>query len=315
MNIQQLHDEKTNLVEYELSTGSTSSRKTYNSIISNFLSWCTEQQIQEVTPNNYYHILNQYKTHLIERPQTYTTRSGNTITKKKQLSQYTINQYMKKLLYFLRHCGIETPIEPKLYRGAYVPKERKWIDYNEYLQLREYTPDTRTQIIMDLMFKCGLRVNEVVNITLEQYQDAPLTPNGYKKICILGKGNKKRQVPIPPEVCILIDKYLWKEHTGTTYLIGSKRKGNDTPLSTNQIRSILKNVCRQCDHVENTTYTQKVTPHVLRHSYAVHLIRKGVPLNVVQKLLGHSKIDITSIYTQIDSDTAISEIDSLLLFQ
>ena len=133
-------------------------------------------------------------------------------------------------------------------------------------------------------------------------------------MCIRGKGNKQRQVLITKEVCTLIDEYLTTEHMGTTYLIGSKRKGTDKPLSTNQIRHILTTVCTVCDHQENTNYCRKVTPHVLRHSYAVHLIRNNVPLNVVQKLLGHSKIDITSIYTQIDSNTAINEVDTRNIF-
>ena len=314
MKIQQLHDEKTDLINFEFSTGSNTTRKNYDSIISNFLSWCTTNNITEVDEENYKKILDKYKTYLTERPITYTTRNGKTVTKKKQLSKYTINQYIKKILYFLRYCGIETPNQPKLYKHAYKVEERKFITYKQYQQMLSYAMDLRTKVIMELMFKSGLRVDEVTHITIEQYYNSPLTPEGHKKMCILGKGNKKRQVQIQHNVCILIDEYLSTEHNETTYLIGSKRKGRDTPLTTNQIRSILKNVCRQCDHLENTTYAQKVTPHVLRHSYAVHLLRNKVPLNVVQKLLGHSNINITSIYTQIDSDTAIDEIDSIQLF-
>ena len=314
MKLEQLQEEKIQLINYEMSTSSEATRKNYKSIIDNFLSWINESNHTEIDESNYNKILSQYKTHLIERPQTYTTRNGKTIRKDKPLSPYTVNQYIKKLLYFFRQCGIETPVQPKLFKGAYVPEERKFITYQEYKQILNCSSDLRTIIIMELMFKSGLRVNELVNITVQQYQEAPRTPEGNKKMCIHGKGNKKRQIQIPKEVCTLIDEYLSTTHNGTTYLIESKRKGRDTPLTTNQIRSILNNLCRKCDHLENTKYSQKVTPHVLRHSYAVHLIKNNVPLNVVQKLLGHSKIDITSIYTQIDGDTAIEEMETRNIF-
>lgn len=315
MQISQLQEEKNQLIQYEFSTRSEATRKNYSSIINNFLSWCTDEQVQEIHNNNYLRIVDKYKTHLIQRPHKYTTRNGTTIHKHKQLSQYTINQYVKKILYFLRQCGIETPKQPKLFRGAYVPEERKFITYTEYQQLFRYATDTRTQIIFELMFKSGLRVHEVVNMTTTDYLEAPTTPEGNKQICIIGKGNKKRQIHVTKEVCTLIDEYLANNSPNTTYLIGSKRKTHtDKPLTTNQIRKIIKNVCLQCDHLEHTHYSQKVTPHVLRHSYAVHLIRNNVPLNVVQKLLGHSKIDITSIYTEVDSQTAIDDVDGRTIF-
>lgn len=315
MNISQLQEEKNQLIEYEFSTRSEATRKNYKSIINRFLTWCNDEHFQEIHNGNYLRIIDKYKTYLIHRHHTYTTRNGTTLQKNKQLSQYTINQYIKKILYFLRQCGIETPKQPKLFRGAYVPEERKFITYTEYQQLIQYATDIRTKVIFELMFKSGLRVHEVVNMTIADYLEAPTTPEGNKKICIIGKGNKKRQIHVPKDVCTLIDEYLGNDHPHNTYLIGSKRKTTkDKPLTTNQIRKIIKNVCVNCDHLENTTYSRKVTPHVLRHSYAVHLIKNNVPLNVVQKLLGHSKIDITSIYTEVDSDTAINEVDGRSIF-
>ena len=314
MNLNMLHEEKTQLIQYEFSTRSEATRKNYNSIITNFLEWCKQEAYPDINNDNYLQIIDRYKTHLITRKQTYTTRNGKTIQKNKTLSQYTVNQYVKKLLYFLRQCGIETTKQPKLFRGAYIPEERKFITYDEYQQLIQYSTDRRTTIIMELMFKSGLRVHEVVNITVTDYMEAPTTTNGNKKLCICGKGNKKRQIHIPHEVCMLIDEYLTNDHPHTTYLVANKKKESDNPLSTNQVRQILKNVCRQCDVMENTTYSQRVTPHVLRHSYAVHLIKNNVPLNVVQKLLGHSKIDITSIYTEVDSNTAINDVDERNIF-
>lgn len=314
MKIQQLYEEKTQLIEFELSTRSKATQKTYDSIITKFLSWCKQKNIDFVDENTYLKIINQYKKHLQERKQTYTTRDGQIIQKDNGLSEYTINQYIKKLLYFFRQCGIDTPTQPKLYKGAYIPEERKFITYNEYKQLVEHATDNRTKIIFELMFKSGLRVNEVVNITVNNYMEAPTTLEKNKKLCIRGKGNKKRLIHIPKEVCTLIDNYLSNEHPHTQYLIASKRKGKDKPLSTNQIRKIINNVCKNCDYLQNTNYTSKVTPHVLRHSYAIHLIKNNVPLNAVQKLLGHSKIDITSIYTEIDSNTAIDEVDNKTIF-
>ena len=87
MKLEQLYEEQIQLINYEMSTSSEATRKNYNSIITKFLEWCNNNQVDEITEATYNRTLDKYKTYLITRPQTYTTRDGKTVTKNKQLSQ------------------------------------------------------------------------------------------------------------------------------------------------------------------------------------------------------------------------------------
>lgn len=304
MYIDELLIEKDNLINIEFNTRSEATKKNYNIIISNFIKWCKINNHTYITDDNNRKIINLYLNYLMTKT--------NNVTKDK-LTNYTINQYIKKVLYFLRYCQIKTN-KPKLFKGAYKYNDRKYITIEDLEKLLENTKDQREEIILKILFYTGLRVNELVNIKVADYQLAPEDEEKNKILTIKGKGSKTRHVLIPKKLNQQIKTYLQNEHNNHPYLINSYRNNHNKALTTNQIRYLLKDICQKTDEKYNTNYTDYVTPHVLRHAHAIYLLENNISLNTLQNLLGHSNLSTTSIYTTINDNKAISELSNLNLF-
>ncbi|NVJ64064.1 MAG: tyrosine-type recombinase/integrase [Flavobacteriaceae bacterium] len=141
---------------------------------------------------------------------------------------------------------------------------------------------------VELMFITGIRVSELVNIRVHHLSLFN------KKIKIQGKGSRERFVFIPDEeVCNLIGAYSIARKIASpecdNLLINSRGK----PASTQFIRKLVKNTS------DLAVLSNKVTPHMLRHSTACELLDAGVDIRYVQRLLGHSSISTTEIYTHV----------------
>jgi integrase/recombinase XerD len=149
----------------------------------------------------------------------------------------------------------------------------------------------RDRAILELLYASGLRVSELVNARLE-FLDLE-----NRIIRVVGKGNKTRLVPVGQKACDALREYLEKERPGMV----KKRTGseiflsrNGTKLSTVRIWQIVKNAARLAGLDLN------VYPHLLRHSFATHLLSNGADLRIIQELLGHADISTTQIYTHVD---------------
>lgn len=142
------------------------------------------------------------------------------------------------------------------------------------------------RLLLQLFYNTGMRLSEVINLKDHQV-------NSFNHaLKILGKGNKERIVPISPELLSAIKNYQQERN----YLFGEKsdflflnEKGN--PLYPKQVYLSIKKYLTQ------VTTIQKRSPHVLRHSFATHLMNNGADLNAVKELLGHSSLAATQIYT------------------
>ena len=149
----------------------------------------------------------------------------------------------------------------------------------------------RDRAILELLYASGLRVSELVNARLENLDlDTHI-------IRVTGKGNKMRLVPVGAKACAAIDSYLQKERPQFV----RKRTGNEvflssrgTKLSTVRIWQIVKTCAK------NAGIDLNVYPHLLRHSFATHLLSNGADLRIIQELLGHADIATTQIYTHVD---------------
>ena len=149
----------------------------------------------------------------------------------------------------------------------------------------------RDRAILELLYASGLRVSELVNARLENLDlDTHI-------IRVTGKGNKMRLVPVGAKACAAIDSYLQKERPHFV----RKRTGNEvflssrgTKLSTVRIWQIVKTCAK------NAGIDLNVYPHLLRHSFATHLLSNGADLRIIQELLGHADIATTQIYTHVD---------------
>ena len=151
--------------------------------------------------------------------------------------------------------------------------------------------DLRNRLILELMYATGLRVSEITNIKI---YDIDFYNNSIK---VFGKGSKERLVFYNEVVCDLLSKYMniydSLNKNGLKYLF-LNQKGNK--LTTKGISYIINQV------IKKISFNKHITPHMLRHTFATHLLNNGCSLETVQELLGHSSIGTTGIYTHVTFD-------------
>jgi len=146
------------------------------------------------------------------------------------------------------------------------------------------------QAILELAYASGLRLSELKNLRLEQlHLDA-----GF--INVIGKGNKERVVPVGRTAVAALNRFI---EAGRPKLITPKSPANvfltkrGTPFAAVTLWLHIKN------RVKRAGIGRNLTPHMLRHSFATHLLEHGADLRVIQELLGHANIGTTEIYTHV----------------
>lgn len=160
------------------------------------------------------------------------------------------------------------------------------------------TPDTETEIglrdraILEVMYATGLRISELINLKMNELH---LTMGFIQTI---GKGNKERILPIGGMAIQYLNEYLEDSRP-----IFESRSAEESPFVFLNSRGkglsrqgVWKNIKKT---VQLAGIKQNVTPHMIRHSFATHLLENGADLRIVQELLGHSDISTTQIYTHI----------------
>ena len=153
----------------------------------------------------------------------------------------------------------------------------------------------RNRAIFEVLYACGLRVSELVNLKRSNLY----FHEGY--ITVVGKGDKERLVPIGSDAMKQVQYYLDHERKNLKKVL----QGNEDfvfintrgkPLSRIWIFLIIKDLC------EKAAIEKNVSPHTFRHSFATHLIEGGADLKVVQDLMGHESITTTEVYTHLDTE-------------
>lgn len=163
-----------------------------------------------------------------------------------------------------------------------VPSEETIISKIEFIEEGTDTFSARRdKAILELLYGSGLRVSELINLKTE---DLSLMKKGVIKV--EGKGKKERFVPISSKAICAIEKYLEIRKAKTDFLFVNK-KGKK--LTRQGVWFILKKY--------------GFYPHLLRHSFATHLISKGADIRAVQIMLGHSNLSTTQIYTKVSPRT------------
>jgi len=152
----------------------------------------------------------------------------------------------------------------------------------------------RDRAIIETMYACGIRVSELLNLTINNILEE------HNIIRVFGKGKKERLVPIGKEALHWINNYLINERTifydinkSSNTLFLNQRGGK---LSRMGLWKIVQK------HSQIVASEVKVHPHLFRHSFATHLIEGGADLRAIQEMLGHSDISTTQIYTHIDKE-------------
>ena len=216
-----------------------------------------------------------------------------------QLSQRSIARHMATLRCFFRFLLQENVIDWDPAQELHPP--RQWQTIPKFLNLGEIekliqAPDTacptglRDRAMIELLYACGLRVSELCRVGVGDL-DARM---GYVRVT--GKGNKQRLVPVGREAIFAVERYLAEGRAAllkgraSRYLFVTARGGC---LTRQGFWKLLGGYGRKAQVFRG------LTPHVLRHSFATHLLDGGADLRSVQVMLGHADISTTQIYTHV----------------
>ena len=152
--------------------------------------------------------------------------------------------------------------------------------------------ERRDRAIVELLYASGLRVSELCQARLENLD----LEHGF--IRVVGKGNKQRLVPVGSGARQALERYL---SSGRPELVGPKTGGEvflsvrGKKLTNQRIWQLLGELAARAGLEKN------VHPHMLRHSFATHLLQGGADLRIIQEMLGHADISTTQVYTHVDT--------------
>lgn len=217
----------------------------------------------------------------------------------KKISNETISRKISALRTFYKYLVNNNYVSNNIFSYISLPKKEKKLPrffyYNEIEELFKVsnlnTPlGQRNQLILEILYGTGIRVSELINI-----KEIDISGQTIK---ILGKGNKERIVKFGEHAEDALNLYLKTGYkklnkNNVEYLF---LNNNGKTLTSRGIRYILDDIIKQ------TSLNKNIFPHMLRHSFATHLLNEGCDLISVQELLGHSSISATGIYTHVTND-------------
>jgi integrase/recombinase XerD len=220
--------------------------------------------------------------------------------KRAGLSASSIKLVVVALKIFFRFLASKAIIERDPSEALALPRIERYLPetLNE-LQVEQFLEkiDTkavhglRDRAMIELLYASGLRISELANARLENFNFDE------RMVRVTGKGNKTRLVPVGRKACEALAAYLSTERPkmvkprSSSEIFLSER---GTKLTTARIWQIVKN------HAKRAGLEKNVYPHLLRHSFATHLLSNGADLRIIQEMLGHADISTTQVYTHVD---------------
>jgi integrase/recombinase XerC len=224
-------------------------------------------------------------------------RSWLASLKSNELSSKSINRKISVLKSFFKYQLRTGVLENMPLTNIVLPKNKKRLpvfveqkDINNLFSQIEFPDDWKGQtdkLLLAIFYNTGMRLSELVNLKESNIDHKS------KMIKVLGKGNKERIIPVSPELINEIKEYAQNkkkllEKFDATYLLVDKA---GKKLYTKYVYLAVKK------YLGAVTTLDKKSPHVLRHTFATHLMNNGADLNSVKELLGHSSLAATQIYT------------------
>ena len=283
--------------------------KYYINDINNYLEYLKYQKnYSDYTIENYKHDILEYLEYLNREHLDYKKIEYSDIRfflmylkDEKHDNNTSINRKLSSLRGFYKYMANENIVKSNVFSLVNGPKKSKKLPrYFEYNELEELfnVPDIRTplgqrdSLILEMLYATGVRVGELVNIKVS---DIDL---GRRNIIILGKGNKERFVTYGEYCEDILKTYLNNGRVilnikQSDYLFLNNNGGK---LTDRGVRFILDKL------IQKTSINKNISPHMIRHSFATHLLNEGCDLLTVQKLLGHESIKATQIYTHVTTD-------------
>lgn len=277
------------LIELEIRNYSQNTIKTYKSIVNNFYKFLSDEK--DLYDERRF--LRSFKRYI------------QYLKRERMVSQnyiYLVTVVAKKFLEFNNIYFLNEIKTPK--RTKSLPKSLNEIEVENLINavdcdvaedtITKKTMKLRNKLILALLYSSGLRISELVTLITK---DIDLDDRTMR---IRGKGEKDRIVLFDSKAKELIEEYLEFKESATDYLFLNRF---NKPLTPRYVQMMIKN------YAEIAGIKKKVTPHILRHSFATHLLKNGVDIRVIQQLLGHSNLSTTQIYTSVDMETLKSVYD------
>lgn len=219
----------------------------------------------------------------------------------KKLSTRTVSRRIAAIRTFLKFLQLEGRDTANILDHLDRPKREqslpKVLSRDQVVRLIN-APDPQSPLflrdvaIMELLYAAGIRASELCTLKVG---DVHLNVGAMR---VWGKGSKERVVPIGRAAIDAIERYLAelrptliRKPTDVLFLSRTGR-----PLSRERLWQIVEGLARRCGLMK------EVSPHMLRHSFATHLLAGGADLRIVQELLGHADVGTTQVYTHVDSD-------------
>jgi integrase/recombinase XerC len=222
----------------------------------------------------------------------------------KKYARNTVARKISSMRSFYRFLNREKIVEHNPFAMASLPKKAKMLPqflYEKELEKLFNVSDLstpigqRNQAILELLYGTGIRVSECCKL---QLKDLDLF---VEAVLVKGKGRKERYVPLGSFAIEALERYMTN---GRKMLLAKTENKSDSlflnykgePLSARSVRSILNKI------IEESSLTIHISPHVLRHTFATHMLNEGADLRAVQELLGHSQLSSTQVYTHVTKD-------------
>jgi integrase/recombinase XerD len=268
-------------------------QKTYAALLNKFIIWAQKHGLNDWTAIELKHLMS-YLQHERERP-----LAGEPLESTKRLSSESVYLEIAALRAFYRYAEAEKLLPANVAENLSLP--RRWKRLPKALSNEEIdkllaagslaTPEYLCdQAVLELAYASGLRLAELCHLRLEQLH----LEAGF--INVIGKGNKERVVPVGKTAIAALNRYL---DAGRPKLVTPKSPATvfltlrGTPFATVTMWLRIKN------RVLRAGVSRNITPHMLRHSFATHLLEHGADLRVIQELLGHANISTTEVYTHV----------------
>jgi integrase/recombinase XerD len=212
----------------------------------------------------------------------------------------SLNRWLAAVRHFHKFCvreGIASTNAAALVdgpaRGLALPKALREDEVSKIVEAATGTTpaELRDRVILELLYGAGLRVSELVGLDID---DVDLEE---RSVRCLGKGDKERIVPIGGPAVAAIRKYM---REGRVKLSSPKRPSHALLISARGSRLSRQSAWSCVKRYAARVYPdRRVYPHILRHSYATHLMARGADVRVVQEALGHARLSTTQVYTLV----------------
>jgi len=263
----------------------------------------TEYNTSKNTRDSYtYDLLNLAKFYQ-NKNITYLTKEEiqEYLRRDKEKKARTKAHYLTTINNFYKYLNNKNYIKVNPCESIKMPKlEKKLPDFltiaeiDKLLNIKVSTSyDLRNKAMLELLYATGMRISELCNLTMSNlYLDDEL-------VKVYGKGSKERIVPVNEVAIHYLKEYL---KYGRGNLLGIKDSeyvfisSRHTKITRQAFFKFLKKIC------EENGIKKNISPHILRHSFATHMLNNGADLRVVQELLGHSDIATTQIYTHLTNE-------------